>query len=88
MVGLQVKARHHSGHGVDLAAELRHEEAVHHARGGQLEADRRADRNGQLIDGRDALLGIDEQPFPVERDDLNPDRFHRGGNRLARIEVV
>ena len=45
MVGLQVKARHHSRHGVDLAAELRHEEAVHDARRGQLEADRRADRD-------------------------------------------
>ncbi len=88
MIGLQMQARHHSGHGVHLAAELRHEEAIHHARGGQLEANRRADRNGQLIDARDALVRIDEQPFPVERDDLNADGLHRGGDWLARIEVV
>src|SRR6266853_1313172 len=75
MIGLEVKARHHSGHGVDLAAQLRHEEAVHHARGGQLEADRRADGDSQLIDARDALVGINEQPFPIERDDLNGERL-------------
>ena len=87
-VRLQVKARDHSRHGVDLAAKLRHEEAVHHALGGQLEADRRADGDGQLIDGRDALVGVDEQPFPVERDDLNTDRFRGRGNQLTRIKVV
>ena len=77
MIRLQLKMRRHSRHGVDLAAELRHEEAVHDAGGGQLEADRRADRDDQLIDARDALLGIDEQPFPVERDDLDGDRLAR-----------
>ena len=88
MIGLQLKARHHSRHRVDLAAELRHEEAVHDPRGGQLEADRRADRHGQLIDARDALLGVDEQPFPIERDDLNRDGLDRRGDRFARIEVM
>jgi hypothetical protein len=88
MIGLHVKARHHSRHCVDLAAQLRHEEAVHHAHGGQLKADRRADGNGQLIDGRDALVGIDEQPFPVERNDLNAERLRRRGDRLTRIEIM
>ena len=30
-----------------------------------------------MIDAGDALLGIDEQPFPVERDDLNAERVCR-----------
>jgi len=48
----------------------------------------RADGNGQLIDGRDALVAIDEQPFPVERNDLNAERFRCRGDRLTRIEIV
>ena len=51
MVGLQMKARHHPGHRVDLAAELRHEEAVHDTRRGQFESDWRPHGDGQLIDG-------------------------------------
>ena len=57
---VQVEMRHHSGHGVDLAGKLRHEEAVHDARGGQVEAHGRPHRDRQLIDARDALIGIDE----------------------------
>src|ERR1700676_3847127 len=83
MVGLQVKTGDHSRHGVDLAAKLRHKEAVHHARGGQLQTDRRADGNGQPIDACDALIGIDEQPFPVERRDLDSQRLHGGCDRFA-----
>src|SRR6266576_6072402 len=40
MVGLQMNARDHSGHRVDLAAKLWHEEAVHHSGGRELEVDR------------------------------------------------
>ena len=85
---MQIKARHHPGHCVDLAAELRHKEAVHHPRRGQFEPDGRVHGDGQLIDGRNAVVGIDEQPFPIERDDLNPDGLFRRGDRLGRIEVV
>jgi hypothetical protein len=35
-----------------------------------LEADRPVHRRGQLVDRGDALLGVDEQPLPVERDHL------------------
>jgi hypothetical protein len=87
VVGLQLKARYHSRHGVDLAAQLRHEEAAHHTRRGQLEADGRAEGNGQMIDAGDAFWA-DEQPLPVERDDLNFHGLHHGGNRRAWIEVV
>ena len=55
IVRLKLKMRRHSSHGVDLAAELRHEEAVHDAGGRQLEADRRADRDDKMIDAGDAL---------------------------------
>ena len=88
VIGLHVQVRRHSGHGVDLAAELRHEEAVHDPGGGQLEVDRGRDRDGQLIDARDAEFGVDEQPFPVERNDLNGDWPGLGGDWLARIEVM
>ena len=33
------------------------------------------DGSCHLIDGRDAVLGIDEQPFPIERDDIDLQRF-------------
>ena len=80
--------RLHPRHRVDLAAELRHEEAVHDTGGRQLEADRRADRHRQLIDARNALVGVDEQPFPVERDHLDPDGRGPGVDRLARIQLM
>src|SRR5216683_6408930 len=38
MVGLELNMCRHSRHGVDLAAELGDEEAVHDSRGGELEA--------------------------------------------------
>ncbi len=65
-VGLQLKMRRHSGHRVDLAAELRHEEAVHDAGRRKIQADRHTDRDDQTIDAGNALVGIDEQPFPIE----------------------
>ena len=80
--------RRHSCHRVDLTAELRHEEAVHDAGGGQLEADRCTDRDDKMIDAGDALVGVDEQPFPIEGDDLDGDGLDLRGDRLARIEVM
>ncbi len=74
LVGLQVQLRRHARHGVDLAAELRHEEAVHHRRRGQAEADRRRRRHDQPVDAGDALARVDEQPLPVERHDLDFER--------------
>jgi len=53
--------------------------------------DRGAHRQGQFVDGRHAVVGIDKEPFPVERNDFDLDRLDvRGGrrNRLARIERV
>ena len=41
---------------------------------------RHAGRHDQLVDAGDALLGVDEQPFPVERDDLR----RRAAARLRR----
>src|SRR3546814_3592534 len=32
---------------------------------------------------RDALIGVDEQPFPVERDDLDLDRPHLCRDRVS-----
>src|SRR6266404_8469553 len=66
LVGAQFEPRHHPVHGVNHAAELRDEERVHHAPRRQLQMQRRADRHHQRVDGRNALVRIDEQPFPVE----------------------
>ena len=48
---------------------------------------RPADRHHQAIDAGDALLGIEEQPLPIERDDLHLQRL-RAGYRRIRIEPV
>ena len=67
----EVEVRGHPGHRVDLAAELRDEERIHHRRRGEPKVDRRSGRDHQLIDGGDALIGVDEQPFPIERHDVD-----------------
>src|ERR1700722_2880033 len=54
VIGLHIQVRRHPSHGVDLAAKLWHEEAVHHPGGGQLETDRGIYRDGQLVDARNA----------------------------------
>jgi hypothetical protein len=71
LVGDQVDLRLHAGHRVDLAAQLRDEEHVHHGVGRDLEVHRRAGRELDLVDRGDVLLRIDEQPLPVERHDLD-----------------
>ena len=75
LIGLQAELRGHAGHRVNLAAELRHEEAVHDADRGQPEMHRRADGNDELIDGWRRPRRVDEQPFPIERDDLDLERL-------------
>ena len=47
---------------------------------------RRAGRNDELIDAGDALIRVDEQPLPVERDDLDLDRRILGFERPVGIE--
>ena len=41
-----------------------------------------------MIDAGDAQVGVDEEPFPIEGDDLDVDGLDLRGDRLARIEVV
>ena len=41
-----------------------------------------------MIDAGNALIREDEQPFPIERDDLNGDGFDRRADGLARVEVM
>ena len=43
-------------------------------------------RYHEIVDARDPKLGIDEQPFPIERDDLHLDRLFLRLNRLERVE--
>ena len=66
--------RGHAAHRVDLAAELRHEERIHHRRRGEPKFNGRSGRDYQLIDGGYALIGVDEQPFPIERHDVHVQR--------------
>src|SRR5262249_46851485 len=44
--------------------------------------------NDKLIDAGNALLWGDEQPFPIEPDDLPLDRFVRRGDRSERVKLV
>ena len=87
-VGMQVELRRHAVHRVDHAAEPRDEEGVHHAGRGQREMDRHPGGDHQLVDAGDVLLGIDEQPLPVERHDLDLERGIRRPQRLGRVEIV
>ena len=70
----EVKARRHPRHRVDHRSKLGHEEAVPYGRRRKLVADRNSRRNDELVDRGDPLVRIDEQPFPIERDDLDPER--------------
>ena len=49
---------------------------------------RRFDGHDEIVDAGDAKLGIDEQPFPIERDDLHLERLFLCFDRLERIEIV
>jgi hypothetical protein len=72
LVGEQVEVGGHAAHRVDLTAELRHEERVHDRRRGEPEPDRCSSRDDQVIDRGDTLIGVDEQPFPIERHNVDP----------------
>src|SRR4051812_20782668 len=84
----QVEVRGHAAHRVDLAAELRHEEGIHHRRRGEPKLNRCFCRDDQLIDGRDALVWIDEQPLPIERHHVHPEWVGLHGNRRPRIQLM
>src|SRR6476646_12049779 len=71
LVGNQVELRDHSVHCGDHAAELRHEEHVHYGSRSQREVHRYSGGNDELVDACNALVGVDEQPFPIQRDDLH-----------------
>src|SRR5215831_20142796 len=49
LVGKKVEMRDHAAHRVDLTAELRHEERIHHRRRGEPKFDGRSGRDNQLI---------------------------------------
>src|SRR5215475_14044581 len=68
LIGGQVQLRDHSVHRGDHGAELRHKEHVHHGRRREREV-HNAGGNDELIDAGNALFGVDEEPFPIERDD-------------------
>src|SRR4029077_1439574 len=58
LVREKVEVRGHAAHRVDLAAELRHKERIHHRRRGEPKRDGSSGRDDQLINGGDALIGI------------------------------
>jgi hypothetical protein len=88
LVGRQVQLRDHSVHRGDHGAELRHKKHVHDGSRSQREVHRHSGGDDELVDAGNALFGVDEQPFPVERDDLHLGRFGRRGDRLEGIEFV
>src|SRR5262249_1038690 len=88
LVRKQVEMRGHAAHRVDLAAGLRHEERIHQRGGGEWKLDWRSGRDDQLIDSGDALIGVDEQPFPIERHDVHAEGSGFPGNRRARIQLM
>src|SRR6516162_10192413 len=84
----QVQVGGHPSHRVDLAAELRHEKGIHHCRRSQTKTDRRRRRDDQLIDRRNTLMGIDEQPFPIECHNLDPERVDIRWDWRPRVELM
>src|SRR6202051_5241980 len=85
-VSLQVEPGCHTRHRIYLAAELRHEEAVHHVRRSQAEAQRHAGGHNETVEACDTFGRIDEQPFPVERNDLDIDRRNSRLYCFGRVE--
>src|ERR1700677_834135 len=85
-VRLQVQLRRHAVHGVDHAAELRDEEGVHHARRGQVEVNGYPGRQHKLVHARDTLVRVNEKPLPIQRDDLDVERWRFRCQRLRGVE--
>src|SRR5580704_9720094 len=77
-VGLQIELGSHAGHRIDLTAKLGDEETVHDTGGGEAKVNRDIRRDDQVIDSRYALAWVDEQPSPIQRDDLHLERRFRG----------
>src|SRR5262245_29489636 len=88
LVGEKVKMSDHAAHRVDLTAELRHEERIHHRRRREPKFDGCFSRDNQLVDSGDTLIGVDEQPFPIERHNVHPQRVGFPGYRFSRIELM
>src|SRR5262245_57949089 len=88
LVGEEVEMSDHAAHRVDLAAKLRHEERIHHRRRGEPKFDGRSGGDDQLIDGGDTVVGVDEQPFPIERHDVHAQRIGFAWDRCPRIELM
>ena len=77
---------HHVIHHVYLTTQGGHEEALHHAGRRQPQRDRPPGGDHQLVDRGDALLGIEEQPLPVESHDLDLQRWLIAGQRSIGVE--
>lgn len=82
----RMKLGFHARHGIDHARQRRHEERIHDRGRCDPERDGPVDRGGQLVDGGNALLGIDEQPLPVHCHHLNGKRLGLGGHRTVLIQ--
>ena len=76
----------HACHGVNLAAQLRNEEGSHYGVGGDFEADRNIDGKSDLIDSRDILIRVDEEPFPIQAYDFDVDGLVDRRDGLVRIQ--
>mmetsp|Transcript_39201 Transcript_39201/g.95296 ORF Transcript_39201/g.95296 Transcript_39201/m.95296 type:complete len:253 (-) Transcript_39201:37-795(-) len=83
-----MQLRLHARHRVDHAGQRGHVEGVHHRGRGELEVHRAVHRHGHLVDQGDALLGVDEQPFPVHRHRIDLQRLHIGRQRPALGDAV
>src|SRR5580692_9349314 len=66
LIDLKIKLRGHTRHGINLAAHLRDEEAVHHAGGCKAEVHRNAGWYDEAVDRGNVLLRINEEPSPIE----------------------
>ena len=78
----------HARHGIDLPGQRGDVERVHVRVRGDLEADRPVHRRRQFVDGGDALLRIEEQPFPLQRHHLHHQRLGAFGHRAAGVDAV
>jgi hypothetical protein len=87
-VRLQIQVRLHAIHRGDHAAEARHEEMIHHARGRDGKVHRAPRGHDELVHRCHALRGIDEQPLPVERHDLHFEWLALRRQRARGIELV
>ena len=81
-----MKLRLHARHGVDHACEGGNVERVPHGGRRDPEGDRHVRGRGHLVQARDAVFGVDEEPLPVERDDLDRQRLHVGRHGLVGRE--